>query len=108
MQHRSARSDELWSLLRRNRSQIEAVLARYGARNPRVFGSVARGDATAESDVDLLVDLDQVTGADALWVLSGLGEDLRQLLGVKIDVVADHVLRGPVAASALRDVTELI
>lgn len=107
MQHRSERSDELWSLLRRNRSQIDAVLTRYGARNPRVFGSVARGDATVESDVDLLVDLDEVTGADALWVLSGLSEDLRQLLGIKIDVVADHVLRGSVAASALRDVTAL-
>lgn len=93
------RSRQLWALLQRNGAEIDLILHRYGARNARVFGSVARGEATEDSDVDLIVDLD-AKGADALWVLSGLSEDLRQLLGIRVDVVAADVLRDPVAASA--------
>lgn len=44
----------LCALIRIRRARIQAVLNRYGARNPRLFGSVAHGDATAMSDVDLL------------------------------------------------------
>ena len=40
------------------REQLDEVLRRYGASNPRLFGSVARGDATTDSDIDVLVDLD--------------------------------------------------
>lgn len=93
------RSRQLWALLQRNGAEIDLILGRYGARNARVFGSVARGEATEDSDVDLIVDLD-AQGAEALWVLSGLSEDLRQLLGIRVDVVAADVLRDPVAASA--------
>ena len=39
------------------REQLDEVLRRYGASNPRLFGSVARGDATTESDIDVLVDV---------------------------------------------------
>jgi predicted nucleotidyltransferase len=45
-------------LIERDRARVEAVLARYAASNPRLFGSVARGGAVEGSDVDLLVDLD--------------------------------------------------
>ena len=44
------------ALLREHRAEIQAAAAAVGAENVRVFGSVARGEETPESDVDLLVD----------------------------------------------------
>jgi predicted nucleotidyltransferase len=44
------------------REQLDEVLRRYGASNPRLFGSVARGDATTDSDIDVLVDFDPAGG----------------------------------------------
>ncbi|MHB8629192.1 MAG: nucleotidyltransferase family protein [Aggregatilineales bacterium] len=73
--------------LRAKRDQILALAAHYKASNVRVFGSVARGDATPESDVDLLVNFRE--GA-SLYDLSGLRLDLIDLLGVQVDVVSDH------------------
>ena len=102
----TARTSELRALLRQHLDDIGKILARYGASNLRLFGSVARGDATEDSDIDLYVDLDTI-GADALWALSGLSEELRQLLGIRVDVVAENVLRDQVAESAKRDLTAL-
>ncbi len=47
----------LRAALQQHRGRMSAILEAYGATNPRVFGSVARGDARESSDVDLLVDL---------------------------------------------------
>jgi predicted nucleotidyltransferase/DNA-binding XRE family transcriptional regulator len=78
-------------LRRRRRAVIEAA-AQRGAHNVRVFGSVARGEDTASSDVDLLVDLDDEVG---LVALAGLTRELTELLGVNVDVVpADTLKRG--------------
>jgi predicted nucleotidyltransferase len=70
--------------LRRRRRAVLEVCSRRGATNVRVFGSVARGDDTTSSDVDLLVDLDEGVG---LVALAGLQRELRDLLGVEVDVV---------------------
>ncbi|WP_024285629.1 nucleotidyltransferase family protein [Cellulomonas sp. KRMCY2] len=78
-------------------SQVDNHLARYGASNPRLFGSVARGDAVEGSDVDLLLDLDPA-GGNVLLRVAGIGEELSVLLGVKMDVVSDALLCGPVGA----------
>jgi len=75
------------------------VLRRYGASNPRVFGSVARGDADADSDIDLLVDLAPDAGNPLLRV-AGVGEELSLLLGVPVDVVCEQLLRDHVHATA--------
>jgi hypothetical protein len=88
--------------LDRNREDVLEVLARYGAVNPRVFGSVARGDATASSELDLLVDL-LPDSRSALMRVSGLGEELQELLGVRVDVVADELMRDEVSESAHAD-----
>lgn len=72
--------------LRARRDEILAIADRWGATNVRVFGSVARGDATHGSDVDLLVDLDP---ARSLLDLGGLLMDLQELLGVAVDVGTD-------------------
>lgn len=80
---------------------MAAILARYDAANPRVFGSVARGDAGEDSDLDLLVDL--APGGNALLQVAGLGEELTELLGVRVDVVTRDLLRDEVSATALHD-----
>ncbi len=72
--------------LRARRAEILDIANRWGATNVRVFGSVARGDATHGSDVDLLVDLDP---GRSLLDLGGLLMDLQDLLGVAVDVGTD-------------------
>jgi predicted nucleotidyltransferase len=68
------------------RQEILAIAASHGIRNVRVFGSVARGDARLDSDLDLLVDVEP--GRTLLDVI-GLEQDLEQLLGRKVDVVTE-------------------
>lgn len=76
-------------LLKENRQAVMALAEKYGARNVRVFGSVARGESSAESDIDLLVKMEE---GRSLLDLSGLTLDLRELLGVKVDVVSEDGL----------------
>ena len=78
------------------------MLGQYGATNPRVFGSVARGDAREDSDLDLLVDLAPGAGNELLRA-AGIAEELSELLGVRVDVVAASLLRDEVSATALKD-----
>jgi uncharacterized protein len=84
------------------RVDVDEILARYAATNPRLFGSVARGEATASSDVDLLVDL-QPGGGNELLRVSGIAEELSLLLGRRVDVVTSSLLRSEVSATALAD-----
>ena len=93
-------------LIERDRARVEVVLARYGASNARLFGSVARGDAVEGSDVDLLVDLDP-SGGSVLLRVAGIGEELSALLSVQVDVVTDVLLREQVAATAHADAVPL-
>lgn len=90
----------LWAALEQSGSRVAEVLARYGATNPRLFGSVARGDAGEDSDLDLLVDLTPGGGNELLRV-AGIAEELSGLLGVRVDVVAATLLRSEVSATAL-------
>jgi hypothetical protein len=71
-------------LRREKRAEILRRAEMHGCRNVRVFGSVATGESRADSDVDLLVDLDQGRG---LMDLGGLLSDLQDLLGVEVDLV---------------------
>lgn len=84
------------------RGALDAILERYGAVNPRLFGSVARGEATSSSDVDLLVDLLPARGNELLRV-AGIAEELSEVLGMRVDVVSATLLRDEVSASALSD-----
>jgi uncharacterized protein len=90
--------------LRRRRQQILAAAARRGASNVRVFGSVARGEDTDHSDVDVLVDLGDDVG---LVGLIGLERELSQLLGRKVDVVPARGLKSAVARRVLEDAVPL-
>lgn len=53
----TTQSESLRAEIASHRDTLDVILRRYAATNPRLFGSVARGDATPDSDIDLLVDL---------------------------------------------------
>ena len=99
-------SVRLRNLIATHRDQINDVLLRYGAKNPRLFGSVARGDAGSGSDIDLVVDLIEAQGSPLLR-LAGLSEELTELLGVNVDVISASLMRRPVSAESRRERTPL-
>jgi hypothetical protein len=74
--------------LRAHRSAILDLAERYGAYNVRVFGSVARGDATSGSDIDLLVSMRE--GA-SVFDLVGLWLDLKDLLDCEVSLISDGI-----------------
>jgi len=75
--------------LRARRDEILQIAAAHDARNIYVFGSVARGEAGPESDVDLLVDLpSEYRGFDYFGVLDELREALESVLDCKVDVLS--------------------
>lgn len=78
--------------------------SQLGARNLRVFGSVARGDDTDTSDIDLLVDLDGDVGLVSLIRLQQAMEDL---LGAKVDVVPSSGLKPAVLDDVLAEAIPL-
>ncbi len=73
--------------LRARRDEILALAERYGASNVRVFGSVARGDATPDSDIDLLVNFRETA---SLLEVSAFWQEVQTLLNAAVDVVEDH------------------
>jgi predicted nucleotidyltransferase/predicted XRE-type DNA-binding protein len=97
-------SSRLGRLLNKHRDEIVAIAKAHNASNVRVFGSVARGEDEASSDIDLLVDL--APDADLLDV-AGLMVDLERLLGHPVDVVPARMLKPRVAPSALQDAVAL-
>ena len=92
------------TLLQFRRDDILSVAERYGARNVRVFGSVARGDARPDSDVDILVDMEP---GRSLFDVGGLLSELQTLLGVDVDVVTEKGLRPRIRAEVLREAVPL-
>jgi predicted nucleotidyltransferase len=94
----------LQELRDRRREEILQVAANRGARNVRVFGSVARGDSDEKSDVDFLVELDP---GRTLFDLSGLLLDLESLLHVSVDVVTERGLRPRVRDRVLAEAVPL-
>lgn len=88
----------------RYREEILHIAQQHGARNVRIFGSVARDEAVEESDVDFLVDLDP---GRSLFDLGGLLMDLQELLGCSVDVTTESGLRPRIRATALQEAVPL-
>ena len=80
---------DLNELLQEKREAILQLAAKHGARNVRVFGSVARHEANEQSDIDFLVDMEP---GRSLMDQGGLLMDLRELLGREVDVVTEKGL----------------
>ena len=97
----------LRELLNARRNEFEALLAKYNATQPRLFGSVARGNAGPDSDIDIVVTMDPADG-NVLMRASGLMEETRTLFGRDdIDIVPVQLLKPSISESALADAVAL-
>ncbi len=91
-------------LLKQQRDAILRIAARHGARNVRVFGSVTKGTAGPQSDIDLLVEFDPDR---SLMDYGRLVMDLRDLLGREVDVVTEKGLHYLIRDEVLQAVVPL-
>ncbi len=91
-------------LLDEKRADILRVAAKHGASNVRVFGSVARGEAGPDSDIDLLVEAGPHTSA---WFPVGLIDDLQDLLGHPVDVATVNALHWYIRDRVLQEAVRL-
>ena len=94
---------DLNNLLKSRREEI-SIAAKHGARNVRIFGSAARGEAGEESDIDLLVD---VGPGRTPFFPGGLLADLEELLGCKVDVVTPEGLHWYIKDRVLKEAVPL-
>jgi uncharacterized protein len=92
------------SELQQKRDDILRLAVRHGARNVRIFGSVARGEARPDSDIDFLVDLES---GRSLLDLGGLLMDLQDLLHCRVDVVTEKGLRSRIRTRVLQEAVSL-
>jgi len=86
------------------REEILRLCAAYGARKLRVFGSVARGEADARSDVDFLVEMEP---GRSLFDLGGLQYELERLLGRPVDVVTERGLKARIRDRVVNEAVPL-
>ncbi len=90
--------------VRAREAEIQSIVAKHGAGNIRIFGSIARGEATPDSDVDLLID---VVGSTTPWFPGGLLVDLENLLHRRVDLVIARSLHPLIRESVLKDAIPL-
>jgi hypothetical protein len=91
-------------LLKEKREEILAIAAKHGAYNVRVFGSVARGEATDKSDVDFLVEIEQ---GRTLFDRIALMQELEDFLGRKVDVAKPENLHSYIRDRVLQEAISL-
>lgn len=95
---------DLINLLKSRREEIISIAARHGARNVRVFGSVARGEDDEKSDIDLLVEFES---GRSLLDHAGLWLELQDLLSCKVDVVSERGIKPRIRERVLREAVPL-
>lgn len=91
--------------LRDRRDELLAIFDKHGAYDVQVFGSVARGEATAESDIDFLIQYDR--DRTTPWFPGGLIVDLEECLDCKIDIAMSKSLRPVISESVYQDAVAL-
>ena len=91
-------------LLGARREEVLRLAAKHGARNVGIFGSVARGEADAASDLDFLIELEPGRN---LLDMGGLLMDLQSVLGRPVDVISEKGLRPSIRARVLREAVPL-
>jgi uncharacterized protein len=94
----------LEELLQQKRQEILEIAAKHGAYNVRIFGSVARGEADEQSDVDFLVDAGP---RRTPFFPGGLVVDLEALLGRRVDIVTERGLRLRIKDRVLKEAIPL-
>jgi len=91
-------------LLKEKRAEILRIAAKHGVKKIRLFGSVARGEAGADSDVDFLIE---VSAPLTPWFPGGLVVELEELLGSRVDIVEADALREPLRKNVLKEAVPL-
>ena len=91
-------------LLKQKRHDILNIAKKHGAYNVRVFGSVARGESTPDSDIDLLIDKGANTSA---WFPAGLILELEVMLGYRVEIVTEKALNRHLRDQVLQEAVEL-
>jgi predicted nucleotidyltransferase len=86
------------------RDEIRRIAVNHGAYHIRVFGSVVRGEAGPDSDLDLLIDVGEVTSS---WFPAGLILDLENLLGCRVEVVIERALNPDIHDQVLTEAVPL-
>lgn len=94
----------LRDMIETRREEIIKVALQHGARNIRLFGSAARGEADEKSDIDFLVDLES---GRSLMDLGGLLMDLKNVLGRDVDVVTEKGLNPRIRDRVLKEAVAL-
>jgi predicted nucleotidyltransferase len=95
---------DIYALVEAKRDEILAVAERYGITNVRVFGSVARGEAREDSDLDLLVTFGPGT---TLLDHAGFQLELEDLLGIRVEVASDRGLKDRIRETVLQEAVPL-
>jgi predicted nucleotidyltransferase len=93
-----------YELLKAKREEILRTAAKYGASNIRIFGSVARGEADVDSDIDFLVNLEP---GRSLLDHAALLLELENLLGCKVDVATERGLKARIRDRVLQEAIPL-
>ena len=91
-------------MLQDKRDEILRIAAAHGAQNVRVFGSVSRGEASAKSDLDLLVKLES---GRSLLDLIAIKQELEDLLGREVDVVTEDAVSPYIREQVLKEAVSL-
>ncbi|MDJ1174810.1 nucleotidyltransferase family protein [Roseofilum capinflatum] len=91
--------------LQDKKKEILEIAAKHGAFNLRIFGSVARGEETEQSDIDFLIDYD--SSKTSPWFPGGLLMDLQDLLQCKVDIVTDKGLSPLIREKVLKEAKPL-
>jgi predicted nucleotidyltransferase len=94
----------LTELIKEKREEILRIAARHGARNVRIFGSVARGEADGDSDIDFLVEMEP---GRSLLDMGGFLMDLEALLNRSVDVVTERGLKKRIRDRVLKEALPL-
>ena len=95
---------DIHQVIEEKREQILAIAARYGARNVRIFGSVARGEADEESDVEFVVEFDE---SASLMDHAAMLLERQELLGRRVDIAPEKCLRPRVRERVLGEAVPL-
>ncbi len=92
------------SLVARYRDRILTIAESHGARKIRLFGSTARGTATGDSDIDLLIDLEP---GRSLFDIVAIKQDIEDVLGRRVDVVTRAALSPYIRERVLGEAVDL-
>jgi uncharacterized protein len=95
---------EIAKVLQHRRDEILRIAASHGARDVRIFGSMARGEARPDSDIDILVKLNP--GRSLLDIVA-IKQDLEDLMGCEVDVVTEAAISPYIREEVLREAVSL-